>query len=97
MAKKTEKKKFNWEYFLDTSTNKVVHCATKEEANTFKQMLHERGLKWRSGNPYTKSNIGMFEEFPDGICYTNGGKYCGLEHYNERGYEIFKFSAYDFG
>ena len=92
------KKKFDWEYFLDKSTEKVVHCETKKDADAFRMMLHEHGCRWNSGNPYTSNVIGQFEEYPDkkGICYTNGGKFCDLSYYNENGYEILRFSAYDF-
>lgn len=108
MAKES-KKKFDWDYFLDKSKKKAVHCETRQEAEQFCRMLHEHGLKWGAKKPYVRNDrvdigfYGMPSNFDNSIekermnCYSNMGLHDSVEWYNKNGVEIFRFSAYDFG
>lgn len=90
------KKKFDWERWKNRTIPQVVHCETEHEANTFKMMLHEHGLCWDSYDRYDDLTIGRFRRYGEKTCYSNLGMFGNIEFYNKDGYEIHKFSAYDF-
>lgn len=101
---KANKKKFDWNYFLDKSEKKVVHCETKKEAEQFCRLMHEHGLRWCGGMPYVKTDgtvntqwTGMSPWHNEVLnCYSNQGAHDALKFYNEVGIPILRFSAYDF-
>ena len=99
--KPKQKKKFDWDYFLDRSEKKVVHCDNEEEAKIFCRLMHEHGLRWCGSQPYVlsngKPNTKWTDWFGDVLnCYSNEGRHGSLHGYNEIGAVILKFSAYDF-
>lgn len=104
MARKPkQKKKFDWDYFLDRSEKKVVHCDNEQEAEQFCKLMHEHGLRWCGGKPYVLNGTANTKWGRSPLfggeylnCYSNGGKYGTLHGYNEIGAIILKFSAYDF-
>ena len=93
------KKKFDWDYFLDKSEKKVVHCETKQEAEEFCRMMHEHGLTWLNirSNPYVLDDGTIKSHYHDRpLCYSNMGTYDYIGFYNIQGSLILRFSAYDF-
>ena len=97
MAKKKEKKKFDWDEFENKHV--AVHLRTVEEAKKFSEILHRHGYSWfMSGSclnyPHCADIIGRL------CCYSQPYKkylkYGNVEKANEEGHEIRMFSAYDF-
>lgn len=97
---KTKKKKFPWDYFLDKSSKKVVHCETRREAERFCRLMHEHGLRWNATHPYVSDDGAIHSNYNNNnnkpICYSNMGTYDKLEWYNAHGTPILRFSSYDF-
>ena len=90
------KKKFDWNAFLDKRNQIAVHCETENECVTFQRLMHEHGMCWDSGRTYQGYRFGKFGNYKDKTCYSNQGRFCKIDYYNEIGYTILKFSAYDF-
>ena len=71
----------------DVKENQVVHCRTEEEAERICKLMHEAGMKWRSGESYI--NITHYNECKSGMCYNvKNGTYCDEEYFVSHGYEI---------
>lgn len=96
MAKAKQKKKFDWEKWSKKGIKQVIHCETEAELLALKEILHRKGFKWRHGEAYLDKNVCPFNEYKDKTCLTNGGQYTDINWFNRHGYEIYKFSMYDF-
>lgn len=71
----------------DVKENQVVHCRTEEEAERICKLMHEAGMKWKSGESYI--NITHYNECQSGICYNvKNGTYRDEEYFVSHGYEI---------
>lgn len=96
MAKKKEKKKFDWNEFANKHV--AVHLQTVEEAKKFSEILHRHGYSWYMSGSCL--NYPHCAEFIGRLCfYAKENKWltCGhVERANEEGHEIRMFSAYDF-
>lgn len=90
------KPKFDWERFANKGIDQVIHCETEKEVNMLREMLHERGFRWCNGDLYTSIDNGKFRTYKERTCYSNRGMYGSIAYYDECGYEIYKFSSYDF-
>ena len=88
------KKRFDWNEFLDKDNKIAVHCKTEEEATAFCNLMHEHGLKWRDGDPYTKKT--GWGHYKNGTCYESDGGFSDKEWFKEVGYNVIEFSDYDF-
>lgn len=73
--------------------NVVMHCKTKEEAESFCQYLHENGRKWGSGHSYIgKTN---YSDYKSETAYNfNSGCFCPLVYYRNADYKILEWSDY---
>lgn len=71
----------------DVKENQVVHCRTEEEAERICKLMHEAGMKWKSGESYI--NITHYNECQSGIYYNvKNGTYCDEEYFISHRYEI---------
>ena len=93
------KPKFDWERFKNSKERINVHCRTAKEAQNFRRLMHEHGMKWCSGDLYTRvtneSMAGGFDLYKDRTVYDNKGQYGNINYSNEQGWEIVSYSAYD--
>ena len=55
----------------------VMHCKTKEEAESFCRFLHQNGRKWSSGDSYLEFNRWDLYK-TDTVYYFNEGMYCDV-------------------
>ena len=59
----------------------VMHCKTKEEAESFCKYLHSVGRKWATGESYVKLNI--YDRYADKTAYEfNDGTYSSVDYYH---------------
>jgi len=84
-----------WEEFLNQNNDIVVCCHTKIEAETFCKLMHEHGLKWKSGNSYLDinrwNNLCIDKKYS--VNYTNHGCYGTCLDFEKRhDYMIYEFS-----
>lgn len=78
----------------DYKGNYVMHCKTKEEAESFCRFLHQNGRKWRDGSSYLKDNKWDFYK-ANTIYYFNKGTYCDVEYTKlVQGYKILEWSDF---
>lgn len=71
----------------DVKENQIVHCRTEEEAERICKLMHEAGMKWKSGESYI--NITHYNKCQSGIYYNvKNGTYCDEEYFVSHGYEI---------
>ena len=78
----------------DYKGNYVMHCKTKEEAESFCRFLHQNGRKWRDGSSYLKDNKWDFYK-ANTIYYFNKGTYCDVEDAKlVQGYKILEWSDF---
>lgn len=88
------KKKFDWEKFINTDEEIVVHCKTNNEAEAFCNLMDKHGLKWSSGESYTEKTRWKIHKTE--TCYSSEGCYSDKLWYEYAGYKILEFSDYDF-
>lgn len=55
----------------------VMHCKTKEEAESFCRFLHQNGKKWSSGDSYLEFNRWDLYKTDTVYCF-NLGMYCDV-------------------
>lgn len=70
----------------------VVHCPTIEEAKAFCSWMHNKGLKWNSRKDYLNNT--SWDSYKENTCYNrdnNGGFYCNVNYYRDKGYTIIRF------
>lgn len=71
----------------------VMHCKTEEEANDFCRVMDEAGLRWITGERYTK--VLAYERYRQKTCYQfNCGGFASKEFFVEEGYEILEWSDF---
>ena len=74
----------------DLKENECIHCETEEQANAICKLMHEAGLKWKSGNSYLE-NTYYYKEYKSGTCYfPTDGQYDELSYAKEENYKIYK-------
>ena len=99
MGNTQQKPKFDWNNFKTSDTRISVHCRTEQEAQNFRRMMHEHGMKWCNGHPYTdvekETDDGGFELYGDRTVYDNKGQYGSIDYTNSIGGEIVMYSSYD--
>lgn len=72
----------------------VMHCKTKEEADSFCRFLHQNGRKWSSGDSYLEFNCWDVYKI-DTVYYFNEGVYCNIEYAKwKEGYTILEWSNF---
>lgn len=77
----------------DYRGNYVMHCKTKEEAESFCRLLHQNGRKWRDGSSYMKDN--KWDPYKaDTVYYFNKGTYCDVEYARHFNYKILEWSDF---
>jgi len=87
------KRKFDINDFTEMH---VMHCDTKEKAESFLELLNSYGLKWRGDNSYLEST--NFEDYAEQTCYRFlAGSYGDYELYSlNHKYTILEFDDFDF-
>ena len=80
--------------FLDNwgKGNIAILCPTEELDREFCKRLHKEGKKWCDGDSYL--DFTKWESHKENTCYSNSGGFADLEHYIERGYEIYEFKGF---
>lgn len=85
--------RFNFEDYKKSEY--VMLCATKEESDDFRRVMHDEGFKWCAGQTYLK--LDYFDRFKNGIGYRfNEGTCESKEFWDEIGhqYNILKWSDF---
>lgn len=79
---------------IDDHPGKVVmHCKTKEEAESFCQYLHENRKKWCNGETYMANT--SWDIYGKNTVYVfNQGCYGSYGYCEENGYTILEWSDY---
>lgn len=87
------KRKFDINNF---TTMHVMHCDTKEKAESFLELLNSYGLKWRGDRSYLEST--NFEDYVEQTCYRFlAGSYGDYALYAfDSKYTILEFDDFDF-
>lgn len=88
------KQKFDWDNFINNPDKIAIHCKTEAEADKFCYLMHEHGLKWRSGASYLSNTY--YYEYEERIYYTNKGSRGKIDFANENNIPILSFSLFDF-
>lgn len=85
--------KFDFDKYKDQKV--VMHCKTEEEAKDFCRVMDEAGLRWVTGERYTK--VLEYERYRQKTCYQfNCGGFASKEFFVEEGYEILEWSDFMF-
>lgn len=71
----------------------VMHCKTKEEAESFCRFLHQNGGKWSSGDSYLEFNRWDCYKADTVYCF-NLGMYCDVVFAKWKGYTILEWSNF---
>lgn len=78
----------------DYKGNYVMHCKTKEEAESFCRFLHQNGRKWCNGDSYLEDDYWNDYE-RDTVYYFNEDSYCNIEYAKwVQGYKILEWSDF---
>ena len=80
------KPKFDWDKWLENE-DVAVHCETKRESDRFAELAYQHGNRIPSH---------CYEVEKERTVYFSDDSYCDIDYANRKGYEIFKFSSYDF-
>ena len=85
--------KFN---FDDYGESYVMHCETKEAADTFLSYLHSIGECWCSGISYIEKTF--WDQYGDQTCYKFRNRtYSSYGFFQEHGHKILNFYDFDWG
>ena len=75
----------------DLKANECIHCETEEQAKAICKLMHEAGLKWKSGNSYLETTYYYHEEYESGNCYFPAkGEFSDLTFAKEEKCKIYK-------
>lgn len=85
-------KKFNWDEFKNTGNKIAVHCKTDEEAKDFCKQMHEKGMKWCTGDSYLENT--NYNVHNEGTCYYGIGEYSSRDFAEKYNYKILEWSDY---
>ena len=73
----------------DLKANECIHCETEDKANAICKLMHEAGLKWKSGDSYL--SINNYDIHNKNTCYfPTDGQYDELSYAKQEKYKIYK-------
>lgn len=77
----------------DYKGNYVMHCKTREEAESFCEYLHSIGKCWCNGSKY--SEVTHYADYGEKTAYAfNSDSYTDVNWYRKEGYTILKLSDF---
>lgn len=87
-------KQSNLKFHIEDYTGQyVMHCDTKEKAETFCKYLDSVGRKWASGDRYTYTYWNMLEI--ETVYYFNEGKFDDESSARNSGYAVLEFDDFE--
>lgn len=77
----------------DYKGNYVMHCKTKEEAESFCRFLHQNGRRWWDRISYLEYDFWDSYE-RDTVYYFNEGAFQDIEYAKGEGYTVLEWSDF---